>query len=145
MAEDCLAVNTVQSRTSFSQLKRPLHVLGHGGSAVKQHIGQERVRGRVIQNRRVSPGLRCIKVTIGGNAPKRAMDTGSRHREHTFRRKSVFEQSIKNENMRFRFEPCLETAIPSTATVMSPADAAKLEEISVARQVRTVCRSFSNA
>jgi hypothetical protein len=56
-AECALAVRAAQGRPSCSQLERPLMIPGHALSAVKQHVRQERVRRRVLQQRRLPPAL----------------------------------------------------------------------------------------
>ncbi len=56
-AECALAVRAAHGRPSCSQLESSLRVIGHVWSAFNQHVGQERVRGRVLQQRRLPPAL----------------------------------------------------------------------------------------
>ena len=55
-------MRAAQRRASCSQLKRALVVLAHAWSAVAQHVRQEGVRRRVLQQRRLPPALRRVAV-----------------------------------------------------------------------------------
>ena len=63
-AECALAVRAAHARPSCSQLERPLLMLWHVRSAFKQHVRQERVRRRVLQQRRLPPALGCVAEAV---------------------------------------------------------------------------------
>jgi hypothetical protein len=56
-AECALAVCVANGCPNCSQLERPLHNLGHVLYACNQHVQQQRVQGRVLQQRRLPPAL----------------------------------------------------------------------------------------
>ena len=64
VAEHSLAVRAAHGRPSSSQLERSLLVLGHVMPAVNQHARQERVRSRVLQQRRLPPALGCVAEAL---------------------------------------------------------------------------------
>jgi hypothetical protein len=63
-AESALAVRAAQRRPATGKLKRSLLILRHVRSAVNQQARQERVRGRVLQQRRLPPAIGRLPVPL---------------------------------------------------------------------------------
>jgi hypothetical protein len=63
-AESALAVRAARRRPATGKLKRSLLILRHVRSAFKHQARQERVRGRVLQQRRQPPALGRLPVPL---------------------------------------------------------------------------------